>query len=213
MGHNSIDDTKKSSEILDFWKPCWVTIWPFLGQYLSFGVGQVRTHDHLLVQTTPQPIRSKLQVVVDIEVSRYFFGIIFFIPRDTCNKSEVTVLARSSVTTHLIDTFLTSTDSENPWKWEMGECSIGDGKRGLVRRNRTKLTFVNQKVFMNLMSSFSSFPTLWTWTLIQYVKFSQVTIDNDRTITHVIDFPFSSHMYIGHVIRNRRSRTLYCRYT
>ena len=88
---------KKSSEILDFCKWFWVIIWPFLGQYLSFGV-KWGLYEHY--RDTPRPTRTLL---VHITPSRTGFRVIL-VHRDPCDNSEVSVRARSFVTTYLVET-------------------------------------------------------------------------------------------------------------
>ena len=84
-------------------------------------------------------MRPKL---VDITASRDLFEVIF-VPRDPCDNSEVSVLARSFVTTHLTETFFVIRWLRKPL--EMDEYSVGDGKWALVRRNRTKIDLCGPK--------------------------------------------------------------------
>ena len=143
---------KKSSEILDFCKWFWVIIWPFLGQYLSFGV-KWGLYEHY--RDTPRPTRTLL---VHITPSRTGFRVIL-VHRDPCDNSEVSVRARSFVTTHLAETcFLTSDDSGNPCEWAntVQETENEPSHAGIGR----KLTSVDRKVYMILMRSFH---TLWFW--------------------------------------------------
>ena len=152
---------KKSSEILDFWKRLWDTIWSFLDQYFSFRV-KWGLYEHLRV--TARPTRPKL---VDITASRDLFRVIF-VPRDPRDNSEVSVLTRSFCHNTLDwDVFLSSDDSENPWECA-NTVSETENEPSYVGIGQ-KLTSVDQKVSMTLVRSF---PTLWVWILKSSIQTS-----------------------------------------
>ena len=130
------------SEILDFWKRLWDTIWSFLGQYLSLGV-KWGLYEHL--QVTPRPMRPKLADMRDL------FRVMFvptYLESPGCdNSSEVSVLARS---------FFCHTETFFAIGWlrkalGIGGYSVWDGKRALVRRNRSKIDLCGPKSVRDIL--------------------------------------------------------------
>ena len=115
MGHR-VDDIEKIFRNLGFLKMT-LSQYLIISRSIFVSRGRMRTlwalYEHL--QVTPRPIRSKLG---DITASRDLFRVIF-VPRVPCDNSEVSVRARSFVTTHLVETVfwhrMTQKTLENGW--------------------------------------------------------------------------------------------------
>ena len=88
---------KISTEILNFCRHPWVKICRFLRQYLTYG-GHIGLY--VCLQDTADATRTFLSRITP---SRVVFRVIL-VPRDPWDNSEVTVRARSFVTTHLTET-------------------------------------------------------------------------------------------------------------